>query len=40
VHKKLISSSLLAAVGTVLPASVAGAQTVPYSDQGLFETGP
>jgi hypothetical protein len=36
-HNKLIRSSLLAAVGTVFPASVVGAQTVLYSDQGLFE---
>ena len=36
-HNKLIRSSLLAAVGTVFPASVVGAQTVLYSDQTLFE---
>jgi len=36
-QNKLVRSSLLVAVGTVLPASVAGAGTVLYSNQAFFE---
>ena len=36
-QNKLVRSSLLVAVGAVLPASVAGAGTILYSNQGFFE---
>jgi hypothetical protein len=36
-QNKLVRSSLLVAVGTVLPASVAGAGTILYSNQAFFE---